>query len=245
MVDFNAWRHQRIDPPWWALLNTIFQQAYQQLSRVEKEKAFKLWVHEYWWRFRTGWVPTILIVALAVWLFSLTTSPSKLKTILEITSVLIVIGGALLTGIRSILLGSPAAAKTLIELTSDPMRPILEHFKKMVRLIHKPVAVFIDDLDRCQSVNVVGLLQGIQTLFKASNVTYVIAADREWLRTSLELSYKDFFKEHWESWTAFRLSFSRENFPIIIGSASIVERRSKKLLVYLAQKGVLPRFRRY
>jgi len=55
-----------------------------------------------------------------------------------------------------------------------------------------PVAIFIDDLDRCKATYVVELLEGIQTLFKAVPVTYVVAADREWITQSFALQYDGF-----------------------------------------------------
>ncbi len=74
----------------------------------------------------------------------------------------------------------------------DPVAVIVRHFKKMVQGACQPFAVFIDDLDRCHGSYVVELLQSIQTLFHDSNVVFVVAADRKWLRASYEHSYQEF-----------------------------------------------------
>jgi hypothetical protein len=37
-LEFNAWQHQRLDPPWWPLLNAIYLQSRKQV-RVEEAKA--------------------------------------------------------------------------------------------------------------------------------------------------------------------------------------------------------------
>jgi len=62
----------------------------------------------------------------------------------------------------------------------------------MIGQIGRPVAVFIDDLDRCDAMFVVELLQNIQTLFRGAPVLYVVAADRNWICTSYEQVYEDF-----------------------------------------------------
>ncbi len=62
----------------------------------------------------------------------------------------------------------------------------------MIGEVQLPVAVFIDDLDRCEAQFVVELLQTIQTLFRKAPVAYVVAADRNWVCASYEKTYSDF-----------------------------------------------------
>jgi hypothetical protein len=69
---------------------------------------------------------------------------------------------------------------------------VKRRFDFLIRRIDAPVAIFIDDLDRCRSDYVVELLEGIQTLFVTSQVTYVVAADRGWLCESYAKIYEDF-----------------------------------------------------
>jgi hypothetical protein len=57
----------------------------------------------------------------------------------------------------------------------------------------KPVAIFIDDLDRCRDEYTVEFLEGIQTIFRrADNLVFVIAADRRWLYSSYQKIYGSF-----------------------------------------------------
>ena len=56
----------------------------------------------------------------------------------------------------------------------------------------RPLAVIVDDLDRCQPKFVVELLEGIQTLYGDTPVTYVVAADSRWIRDCFEEEYKTF-----------------------------------------------------
>jgi hypothetical protein len=51
--------------------------------------------------------------------------------------------------------------------------------------------LFIDDLDRCKPEYVVELLEGILTIFYDVPVTYLVAADREWVSESFQEIYKD------------------------------------------------------
>ncbi len=63
------------------------------------------------------------------------------------------------------------------------MEAIKDRFKKLTEnvIAGKRNIIFIDDLDRCQGAYVIELLEGIQTLFKAAEVVFIIAADRDWL----------------------------------------------------------------
>jgi hypothetical protein len=58
--------------------------------------------------------------------------------------------------------------------------------------VGRPIAVFVDDLDRCQADYVVKLLEGIQTLFRDPRVVYVVAADQRWLHACFERMYEPF-----------------------------------------------------
>jgi hypothetical protein len=89
-------------------------------------------------------------------------------------------------------MGSRRAAQAYADLKSDPYQPVAKLFKRLVGAINRPVAVFIDDLDRCDGKYVVELLEGIQTLMRGAPVTYVVAADRKWICSSFEQHYRGF-----------------------------------------------------
>jgi hypothetical protein len=58
VVEFNAWQHQKIDPPWWALMDSVFRQACEQLII----RSFYLRIREYFWRFFTTTAPRFLVI---------------------------------------------------------------------------------------------------------------------------------------------------------------------------------------
>ncbi|MHC1724761.1 MAG: P-loop NTPase fold protein [Syntrophobacteraceae bacterium] len=209
VVDFNAWKHQRLDPPWWFLMDAVYRQALKQVSTI---RAFWLWTCENLWRLFTGHrdivsvLATLLLVAgAAYWLsFSLGWALSSkvpgffsdlYKNAEALTKVL-ALASTLLSAVylmnRSLWSGSAWAAQAFIQAGSDPMERVSLHFRRILGRIDHPVIIFIDDLDRCQGGYVVHLLEGIQTLFYDSRVVYLVAADRRWLYACFEKSYELF-----------------------------------------------------
>jgi hypothetical protein len=91
---------------------------------------------------------------------------------------------------RSMIVRSPQAAQSYMETATDPMGQMASRFSTLIdRIDAERVAIFIDDLDRCQSIYVVDLLEGIQTLFREAPVIFVVAADHRWLDASFEDVY--------------------------------------------------------
>jgi hypothetical protein len=206
VIEFNAWQHQRIDPPWWPLLDTIYRQARKQLAdrRGYSLRAWKIRLRESWWRFITGnqehlmlGTTTLVLLLVSGLLAShywdqISHATDAAKTISAIIAVLGVISGIGVFATRSFLSGSAGAAERFVRTGVDPMARVTEHFQDLVTWIGQPLIVFIDDLDRCGSQYVVSLLEGIQTLFKDRRVMYLIAADRRWLYSCYRTVYHNF-----------------------------------------------------
>jgi hypothetical protein len=206
VVEFNAWQHQRIEAPWWSLMDAVFRDAVRQMSN--RRRAGWVWIREHVWRLKTGRLHYYIAIALFFWalavlLWIATREPGAEPTSLDTVAgyargfsgtiaLITTVWGIILGFTRSLLPGSARAARSFIDSTRDPLRHLAEHFTELVGWIEQPVAILIDDLDRCQGGYAVELLEGIQTLFNKANVTYVIAADRRWLCTSYEEAYKAF-----------------------------------------------------
>jgi hypothetical protein len=212
VVDFNAWQNQRMGAPWWWMMNSVYNEAQRQVNR---RAALRLWITDKWWRFRNGdWPSYLLAVILAALLvygsysamrafgiFDGLSKPDPSGKTSGMEEFLKLLGGifGLFTGAVSILgiivalsrrlLGPARAADNMLKTSRDPMQSLTDHFCKLVRAVGQPVAIFIDDLDRCKPEYVIELLDGIQTLFKSAPVTYVVAADRRWIYTSYESTY--------------------------------------------------------
>lgn len=206
VVDFNAWQNQRLDPPWWPLLDGIFRQSARQLPWWQR-----LWLRaqDGFWRFSTRrrdlLVFSFVVLSCGVlgyqflwptiaaqWKKPLETTGDMAEKVTAILGLITLVGGWLWLGSRSLISGSARAAQSFLDSAADPMDRIQRHFQNMVRTVDRPIAVFVDDLDRCQANYVVQLLEGIQTLFRDPRVVYVIAADQRWLHSCFEKTYEAF-----------------------------------------------------
>jgi hypothetical protein len=194
VVEYNAWKFDRIKPPWWALISQIYRES---LTKVPRPWRFR-------WRWftlrgRADWLPalaalTILLAALAVANNVIPQFSTGLSTWIAIAGGVVGAGVSLFAISRSLLLGSARAAQTYTELSSDPLSPIVRIFNGLVEAAGRRMIILIDDLDRCDGDYVVEFLEGIQTLFRDAPVVYLVAADRKWICSSFEKKYADFGK---------------------------------------------------
>jgi len=207
-IEFNAWRHQRIAPPWWWLMSALYTEGRSQLWAIDKPRAVRFVAREWMWRLWIGWPRFLVLVAVilgtvAVWWFGWiddlwardTESSTLTGIVLAITAIVapVVTLWAVVRGAgRWLLTASPRGARAFVDQTRDPMATVQEHFADLVRWLGRPVIILVDDLDRCRGDKVVELLEGIQTLFRDQAVAYVVAADRDWLSDSYQAEYGEF-----------------------------------------------------
>ena len=210
VVEFNAWQHQRIAPPWWWLLSGVHLEGVRELWRQSKRRWLLFQLSDLWWRLKHSWPNLVGItiglaaIGLAAWAtWNVFTSSdgfnAGLKALAALASSLAVVIGLSLTilgitrGVRDYLLvRSAAGARDGLAHGHDPLATVKSRFEHVVQALGRPLAVIIDDLDRCQPKFVVELLEGIQTLYGEAPVTYVVAADGRWIRDCFEDEYKTF-----------------------------------------------------
>lgn len=234
VVEFNAWRHQRIVPPWWWLMTTLYSGAVRELWQRDKPRAAWLWFRERLWRSKAGWpgyVALLLVVGSLVWawqagwfgavgkedLFSPDTAKGYLAAAAAIITPALTIWGLLHAMGRWVFTTSARGARRFMANTSDPMRTVQDHVDHLTRWIHHDIVVMIDDLDRCKGPYVVELLEGIQTLFRDVPVTYVIAADRDWLADSYAAEYSGFVSAGGDAGRPVGYLFLEKTFQISTG----------------------------
>lgn len=219
VVNFNAWRHQRIVPPWWWLMTAIYSEALRELrtkwpARGERRlpahaRALSLVAREWIWRLRGGW-PGYLMLFIAAGLLVLIwqqgflsgLADEKLRSWETVRGLLVaaaavitpalVVWGLLRGAGHWVFATSARGARRYMDNTRDPMRAVQEHVRDLIGWIGRDVVVLIDDLDRCKGPYVVELLEGIQTIFRDIPVAYVVAADRDWLSDSYAAEYRKF-----------------------------------------------------
>ena len=210
VVEFNAWQHQRIAPPWWWLLSAVFVNGRRTLWQTSKRRWLSFQASDVWWRVKHGWANIVgiatglIAVGFAAWLaYSVITASHDIsagvKALAALASSLAVVIGLGLTvlgitrGIRDwLLVRSAAGARDGLAHARDPLATVKSRYEHLVRALGRPLAVIVDDLDRCQPKFVVELLEGIQTLYGDTPVTYVVAADSRWIRDCFEEEYKTF-----------------------------------------------------
>ncbi|MEP3475908.1 MAG: P-loop NTPase fold protein [Hyphomicrobiales bacterium] len=153
----------------------------------------------YWWKLKTDWMPFCLaffmIGILAFLFFFDNGSNSLLSNSLKIFAGLTGVTLTFLAATQSLVFGSKENANYYFQLSNDPLGRIHSLFNKLIDGVDRPVCIFIDDLDRCHADFVVDLLEGIQSSFRHEKVTYVVAADKGWIRSAFETRY-DTFKDH-------------------------------------------------
>ena len=168
VVEFNAWRNQTRKPAWHPLILEVRRAAMRSATWWTPV----VWLAWFWWRLRMDWMPylvAVLLISLAcvlAWWAGLGSQPDPLQNAGEAFKAL----GAIVATVISVLalargfsLGSHRNAEAYLESKAEPFRRVIRLFEWMVWAVHRPVAVFVDDLDRCDGTYVIELLEGIQT----------------------------------------------------------------------------------
>jgi KAP family P-loop domain len=173
---FDAWQHQRLDPPWWWLMSAIDKQTNERFRRIR-------WTR--WLRHRSRdvggrvaqlgrdllWAVPGILLLLAGWKLGWKLQG---KALVHAFSWLLTAAGGIVALValvsslgkaakRHLLTGSPEATKALLR-TSDPLQDLLRRYGFLVHSARTGMLVLIDNLDRCRADYVVEMLEGIQTL---------------------------------------------------------------------------------
>lgn len=196
VATFNAWRNQRVGPPWWLLVKVVHRAALAD-RRIDAGTKFVLRARAVWWRVclarhAIGWSVFAAVVLGALLAGGKLAANDPAGIALAALAALSATVGSARSLLSTFAAGLPRGSELFIRSTRDPMNTIRHRFQRMIRRIRRPVVIFIDDLDRCHSEYVVDLLEGIQTILRHAAVAYVVAADRRWLYDS----YRELYKEH-------------------------------------------------
>ncbi|SDR34814.1 P-loop NTPase fold protein [Pseudovibrio sp. Tun.PSC04-5.I4] len=197
-VEFNAWDHEHREKPWWPFLQCVYSELSEGYSAQWKMlKDLNIWDIWVGWKIRYPWFPVLFVlfsgIALAgyYWAFFELSAQNFGSYLGSIQALLLSAGALYLLG-RGIAFGTKKIADFHDDLSNSQMAHLGELFRSITHPREQPICIFIDDLDRCNAEYVVQFLEGIQTHFRASNVFYVVAADRKWLRSAFEQHYSGF-----------------------------------------------------
>ncbi|MEQ8472499.1 MAG: P-loop NTPase fold protein [Marinoscillum sp.] len=223
IVDYNAWQNQHLIPPWWTFIDQIYRQSYGQLRLCRlllKEK----WRRIIWysgWQKVVSLVFTLMFIGVLFYygnsiLDFMVNAPEANANIenvekgitLGVFTKLFISLGSVIGLIYSFskfiatpfFINSTDDATSFVRKSADPMSRIKTHFNELVDDINskkkkRQLAIFIDDIDRCNRDFIIQLLEGIQTLFKEKRALYIVAGDKNWISTSFEKTYGEFTTE--------------------------------------------------
>lgn len=230
VVTFNAWRHQRLAPPWWWLMRVLYRDGLAALWTIDPPRAVWLFVREQWWRWWRALLWLLLLGGLIVttWQLDLLGALTGERWSLAKLGAYATAAAAFLTSVvtvwsvargaaRWLFATSARGARAYIDNAQDPMNTVKGHFTDLIRWIGHPVAILIDDLDRCRGDYIVQLLEGIQTMFRDEPVTFVVAADRDWLADSFAAEYGAFTSVGAEPARPLGYLFLEKTFQISVG----------------------------
>lgn len=198
VVHFNAWDHERRRPPWWAMLEGLYQSGLCQLKTLKGRDQHAIDFQSCWWRgfLQSDWALIALAGLLLVVVLGVGVS---LAGVTEIGALIASVSGAAALAttaylsLRGLVFGGAENANFHYELKRDPLSHSRRLFKGLIEAASGPVCIVIDDLDRCDADFVVDLLEGIQTAFRHPDVVYVVAADRKWIKAAFEHRYTEAF----------------------------------------------------
>ncbi len=253
VVEFDAWRHQRLVPPWWWLLADLRRACRRELWQVNRVRWAWFWIRDIaWqaWNARAALLAGLLLAGLLAVAWMLDWFGLADKSLSAVQAILLALGSAitLLTGVlgfargtgRWLAVDSAERAAKFLKRSHDPLGVYRSRFRWLVRSSGYPIVVFIDDLDRCQPHYVVELLEGVQTLFTEEPVTYVVAADRTWLCESFRSTYREFGETIGEPGRSLGFLFLEKTFQISLEIPPVPEKAKERYWNALLGDGTSP-----
>ncbi len=198
VIHFNAWDHERRRPPWWAMIETLYQSGYIQLRTMKGRDQHAIDFQSCWRRgflqsdwalFALGGLLLAILLGVGVTLAGV----SALGNLISLVSGAAALATTAYISLRGLVFGDARNANFHFELKRDPLRHSRRLFESLIKAAQGPICICIDDLDRCDADFVVDLLEGIQTAFRHPDVVYVVAADRKWIKAAFEHRYTEAF----------------------------------------------------
>ena len=232
VIRFDAWQYQRVKPPWWWLITAVDRQLRLEFNNRGRGVARRKRLLDYLWRvgeLLKDLVPILPVIALGAGLWYLTGQLAMdefLKWAAGVVGAVVALGAAFWSAsnaLRRLLVASPMNAGATVG-ASDPMADFQRRYSFLIRSAETPVALLIDNLDRCRADYIVELLEGIQTLLKSPApemqptplVAVFVAAERRWICESYVHVYEEFQESAREPGRPFGLAFVDKVFDFVL-----------------------------
>lgn len=214
VVNFDAWKYETSLAIWTALAKKIYDDARSQMTYLERVN-FRLRLEferlELWRFLVRGLGPPAIIAAVGA-------LAAALGGVLQHLGAIAGGGGALAlalaaTGWNWGVLGDPfrralddyakqARGGRQTEFSPEADRDVRTFTKVLTNDLGRCLAVFVDDLDRCSSRSVVGVVEAINQIFNAdqdSKCVFVLGMDRDMVVSSIDVAYQqtiDYLQSH-------------------------------------------------
>lgn len=234
VIHYNAWKNQDVDPPWWTFLDAIYKQGRDQISdKSGKRFRWRIRINENIRRLNRGKLLTLSVFAFIIFLIlsasnllgiSFLYLPETAKIVVSVSTVLASLWAIGQSWSKFFITNTPENARLFMRRTENPSAHIKQHFEELIKDLQTKhtkgkgnynIAVFIDDLDRCDGKFVVSLLEGIQTMFNEEKVFYLVAADKHWIAKSFENVYSKYI-DTVKKGTKLGYSFIEKNFQLSV-----------------------------
>jgi hypothetical protein len=197
VVQLNAWRYQGMSPLWFALITVCIKRLLREKSLGYGARVRMWWSHA--WRFGVArrslrWI-ALLFMFLLLWFGTARVLPRlgfdlDWLTWLSFAGSFASIAALIWESIRQLLAEANDRPTAAVRFTHDPVRAVADFFEHEIDAYLKgPVVILIEDLDRCDVDVVVEFLAALQTLVRGPKLTYIVAADRRWLRDCIDAHY--------------------------------------------------------
>jgi hypothetical protein len=189
VIRYNAWENQQFKDPWWILINAISKKATDENYEGDftSHRRWKLGIqydNKLW-----AFLVIAVFVGSIFYLFN-TSGQFTVSTISGIVALITSIVSAIVGLTNNFFFKNVTNEDLKERFTEHPFNPIRQRFNEIVE--NNKLAIFIDDLDRCNVDATVNLLEGIQNLFKSMPVLYIIAADGRWVSNCFTQKYASF-----------------------------------------------------
>ncbi|MGE5225106.1 MAG: P-loop NTPase fold protein [Omnitrophica WOR_2 bacterium] len=215
-VWFNAWQYSQEDELWAAFLQSLINQAGEDLPALEKARFYlRLFLHRTDWRVALRLAAQTLLRILVVIIPLILAWPIVQRWWSGAYQVILKLAG----GVVAVAAGWWGAIKPLIEAvrkevkmdfsaarkSSDYQQHIAfldkfrEHFTDIVNSLpsknHARLAVFIDDLDRCAPDRALQVLDAVKLFVDVPGCFFILGLDDILIQKAVQEKYKDSLEE--------------------------------------------------
>jgi hypothetical protein len=184
VVRLNAPRVSASGPLWWSIMDAVFRGILAATRAARSPRVTRILWTEYAWRLSAshGALCFGISVAMVILLILPMGGEFAIPFVLQLVMAVIAIG-ALHIGFHGSLLARPGPGGVggFVDLED-----VSEHLGILFRRSGAKIAVFLDDLERCDTAAAPLLLKTCDSLFKDLPIAFVVAADRRWLLATLE-----------------------------------------------------------